>query len=114
MQQSLGIAANLVGVNDLQFRQQLGQVVVVFAAGDFRLNAAVFVVAVDHVFNRRAFAGIYFLAHLGDLPVGRQPQFPAVVGEFAGEQFKQAGFAAAIGADQGQVFAGVYPQRGRL
>jgi hypothetical protein len=78
-----------------------------FGFDQFAFDAAQFDVAVEHEIEGAVGQGRRFLGDAGDVPAGRQFDIAGFGVQFAGEQREQAGFAAAVGADDADLPAGV-------
>ena len=76
------------------------------------LDAAQFNVAVEHEIERGIGQGRRFLGDAGDVPAGGDLDVARFRVQFVGEQREEAGFAAAVGADDADLPAGVQLNRG--
>ena len=82
--------------------------------GQLGLDAAQLGVAVQHVVDRRLHQPGRFLGDVGDHPTRRQVEVALVGVELVAQQGEQAGLAAAVGAGEADLPAGVDLQRGGL
>ena len=78
-----------------------------FGFDQLAFDAAQFDIAIEHEIEGAVGQGRRFLGDAGDVPAGRQFDIAGFGVQFAGEQRKQAGFAAAVGADDADLPAGV-------
>jgi hypothetical protein len=78
-----------------------------FGFDQFAFDAAQFDIAIEHKIEGAVGQGRRFLGNAGDVPAGRQFDVARFGVQFAREQRKQAGFAAAVGADDTDLPAGV-------
>ena len=78
-----------------------------FGFDQFAFDAAQFDVAVEHEIEGGIGQGRRFLGDAGDVPAGRHFDIAGFGVQFVGEQREEAGFAAAVGADDADLPAGV-------
>ena len=85
-----------------------------FGRDQLGLDAAQLGVAVEHVVDRRLRQAGGFLRDVGDHPARRHVEVALVGMELVAQQGEQAGLAAAVGAGEADLPAGVDLQRGGL
>ena len=78
-----------------------------FRIDQFALDAAQFDVAVEDEIDGGIGQGRGFLGDAGDVPAGRDFDVAGFGVQFVGEQREEAGFAAAVGADDADFPAGM-------
>lgn len=78
-----------------------------FGLGQFAFDAAQFEIAIEHEFECGIGQGRGFLGNAGDVPAGRDFNIAGFGVQFVGEQGEEAGFAAAVGANDADFPAGV-------
>ena len=78
-----------------------------FGVDQFALDAAQFAVTVEDEIDGRIGQSRCFLGDAGDVPAGRDFDVAGFGMQFVGEQREEAGFAAAVGADDADLPAGV-------
>lgn len=105
-----GIAINLA-VTGMQVTDRLA-VTGRFRSGKFALDPAQFDVAIEHEVDRRIRERGRFLGDAGDTPGRRQFDVAGLGVQLVGEQGKEAGLPAAVGADDADFPAGMELDRG--
>ncbi len=96
-----------VGLNVFHFGVQPGQSLTIVMGGlDGRLQTPQFGIAVEDIIFRPPVQGFHFLGHMRDAPLARNIPLAAVGLQAAQKQLKEAGLAAAIGANEARLLAG--------
>ena len=89
-------------------------VVALLGGGESSLKASQAGVTIEDVFDRPLLGGRHLLRDMRDHPAGRSLDLAGLAAQAAEDHRKQAGFAAAVGADQGEVLSRLNRQLGML
>ena len=113
MEQLFGAITGIITIGTIQLFVLHRQPIIISLCGclfDCLFDNAQLTITIQHIVHSTALGAGQLLGHMGNSAAGGNKQVAGIRGNFTEQQFKQAGFTAAIATDNSHMLPGVNHQ----